>query len=113
EMVHNTFERLLGGTGAAAWTRPEGGYFISVDVHEGCARRIIALAGDAGVKLTPGGATFPYGNDPDDRNIRIAPSYPDLADLEAASEGIALSILLGVSESLLAAAGPGRAARQA
>ena len=73
-----------GLTGIAAWTRPRGGYFVSVDVAPGTAREVVRLAGEAGVKLTPAGATFPYGSDPDDTNIRLAPTYPGLDEIEQA-----------------------------
>ncbi|HDL17010.1 MAG TPA: aminotransferase class I/II-fold pyridoxal phosphate-dependent enzyme [Rhizobiales bacterium] len=99
--VDGVFNTHLEGTGAATWTRPEGGYFISVNVMDGCARRVVELANQAGVALVPAGATFPYGKDPRDRNLRVAPTYPALADLAPASEGIALSILLAVTEKLL------------
>ena len=83
------FEAVLrhlddGLTGIAAWTRPRGGYFVSVDVPPGTAREVVRLAGEAGVKLTPAGATFPYGRDPDDANIRLAPTYPGLGEIEQA-----------------------------
>ena len=83
------FERVLRGLeeglpGIATWTRPRGGYFVSVDVPPGTAREVVRLAGAAGVKLTPAGATFPYGRDPDDANIRLAPTYPGLDEIERA-----------------------------
>ena len=78
-------EHLAGGLdGIATWTRPRGGYFISVDVPNGTAANVVRLAGEAGVKLTPAGATFPLGQDPDDSNIRLAPTYPNLAELNQA-----------------------------
>jgi DNA-binding transcriptional MocR family regulator len=80
------------------WTRPRGGYFISLDVPKGCARRVVALAKDAGVELTPAGATHPYGQDPDDRTIRIAPTFPDLSEIAAAAEGVALCVLMAAAE---------------
>ena len=88
-IVRPKFEKVLrfldeGLTGSADWTRPRGGYFISVDVMPGTAREVVLLAGEAGVKLTPAGATFPYGRDPDDANIRLAPSYPSLDEIEQA-----------------------------
>jgi len=101
EAVYAGFTKHLAGTGAATWSKPEGGYFIDVNVIDGCARRVIELAKQAGVSLTSAGATYPYGKDPRDRNIRIAPTYPEIADLEPACEGISLAILLGVSEYLL------------
>lgn len=72
--------------GLARWSRPEGGYFVSVDTPNGCAARTVALAAAAGVKLTPAGATYPYGRDPLDRNIRLAPSLPPVAELVVATE---------------------------
>ncbi len=101
EAIYTAFDRRLAGTGAATWPQPEGGYFISVDVDDGCATRVIDLANKAGIAMVPAGSTFPYGRDPRDRNIRVAPTYPTLAELEQAGEGIALSILVGVSEKLL------------
>ena len=66
------------------WITPEGGYFVSFDTRPGLAKEVVRLAADAGVKLTPAGATFPYGNDPEDRNIRIAPSFPTMEDIDQA-----------------------------
>lgn len=99
--IDTLFIEHLEGTGAATWTKPEGGYFISVDVVDGCAKRVVELASDAGIALVPAGATFPYGNDPEDRNLRIAPTFPQIDELKIAAEGIALSILLAVSEKIL------------
>lgn len=96
------FDKHLEGTGAATWSNPEGGYFIDVNVIDGCAARVIGLAKEAGVSLVAAGATYPYGKDPNDRNIRIAPTYPEPSEIELAGEGISLAILLGVSEKLLA-----------
>ncbi len=96
--------------GVAAWTEPEGGYFVSLDVLAGCARRTIGLAKDAGIVVVPAGSTFPYGRDPDDRNIRIAPSYPTLAEVSQAAEGIALSALVATTEAVLAQRGEAVAA---
>ena len=76
------------------WTHPSGGYFISLNTQPGCAREVVRLAGELGVKLTPAGATFPYGNDPTDSNIRIAPSFPVLADLERAVDALVLCVKL-------------------
>jgi DNA-binding transcriptional MocR family regulator len=98
EAVISALETRLAGTGAAEWTRPEGGYFISLDAMAGTARRIVALAREAGLALTPAGATWPHGRDPDDRNLRLAPTYPPLADVRVASEGIAICILLAALE---------------
>jgi DNA-binding transcriptional MocR family regulator len=99
--VEAALTRRLDGTGVAGWTRPQGGYFISVDVMDGCARRVVALAAEAGLALVPAGATFPYGRDPDDRNLRIAPSFPSLKEVETAAEGVAICILLAAAEALL------------
>jgi DNA-binding transcriptional MocR family regulator len=103
--VHEMFSELLSGTGAATWTEPKGGYFISLDVMDGCAKRVVALAKEAGITTVPAGNTFPYANDPRDRNIRIAPSYPSEAEVEQAAEGIALCTLLAASEKVLAGRG--------
>ena len=88
-IVRPKFEAVLehlanGLDGVATWTRPRGGYFVSVDVPNGTAARVVRLAGEAGVKLTPAGSTFPLGHDPDDSNIRLAPTYPSLAELHQA-----------------------------
>ena len=99
--VLETFREHLGGTGVASWLEPKGGFFISLDVLDGCAREVVRLAKEAGVALTPAGATFPYGRDPRDRNIRIAPTFPDLATVGAAAEGVALSVLMATTTALL------------
>jgi DNA-binding transcriptional MocR family regulator len=103
QSVIDVFERELGGTGVATWTDPKGGFFISLDVMDGCAREVVSMAGQAGVSLTPAGSTHPYRRDPDDRNIRIAPTVPDLSTVAPAAEGVALSVLLASSAALLAA----------
>jgi DNA-binding transcriptional MocR family regulator len=91
-------EKRLGGTGAASWVNPEGGYFISLDATPGTAKHVVALAKDAGLALTAAGSTWPYGQDPQDSNLRLAPTFPTLADVTAASEGIALCVLLAAIE---------------
>ncbi|HWK44665.1 MAG TPA: aminotransferase class I/II-fold pyridoxal phosphate-dependent enzyme [Stellaceae bacterium] len=91
-------DRHLGDLGIARWTRPEGGYFVSVDAMDGTARRVVELAQGLGITLTPAGATWPGGNDPHDRVLRLAPSFPSLEEVRAASEGIALCILLAALE---------------
>ncbi|MDT8390079.1 MAG: aminotransferase [Lentisphaeria bacterium] len=91
----------LGATGCAAWNEPRGGYFVSVDTLPGCAARTGALAAQAGVKLTPAGATFPYGKDPEDRNIRIAPTLPSLAVIKTAMELFILCVKIASVETLL------------
>ena len=92
DAVQEVLGRELSGKGVAEWTRPAGGYFTSVDTWDGCARRVIQLAAEAGVKLTPAGSTYPYKRDPRDRNIRIAPSFPPLADIRQAMEVLAVCI---------------------
>lgn len=99
--VLEVFEEHLGNTGIATWTKPKGGYFITLDVMDGCARQVVKLAKEAGVELTPAGATHPYGNDPRDRTIRIAPSFPELAEVTQAAEGVVLAVLLAGLEGLL------------
>ena len=84
ELVDRVLEQELGGLGIAAWTRPKGGYFVSLNVLPGAAARVVALAGEVGLKLTPAGATFPYGRDPNDENIRIAPTFTVGDDLATA-----------------------------
>jgi aspartate/methionine/tyrosine aminotransferase len=101
DAVQQVFESRLGGKGVAEWSRPAGGYFISLDAAPGCARAVVALAGRSGVKLTPAGATFPYGRDPQDRNIRIAPTWPPLDDLRRAMEVVALCVELAAVRKLL------------
>jgi len=101
--VIEVFRRELADAGVASWTEPKGGYFISLDVLDGCASAVVRLAKDAGVELTPAGSTFPLGKDPNDRNIRIAPTFPDLPTVEAAAEGVALSVLVATTEALLTA----------
>jgi DNA-binding transcriptional MocR family regulator len=105
EAVDEILERELGGTGVASWSRPRGGYFISLDVLDGCAAAVVERAKEAGVKLTGAGATFPRGKDPRNRNIRIAPSFPPLAELRQATEILALSVLLVAAEKGVAVEG--------
>ena len=90
----------LAGLGVAEWTRPAGGYFVSLDVLDGCASRVVALAKEAGIALTPAGASFPHGRDPRDRNIRLAPSFPELAEVETAMAGVATCVALAAAERL-------------
>lgn len=88
----------LAGLGVATWTKPTGGYFVSLDVLDGTATRVVALAKAAGIALTPAGASFPHGHDPDDRNIRLAPSFPVLAEVETAMAGVATCVALAAAE---------------
>ena len=88
----------LADTDVATWTDPDGGYFVSVDVVPGTASRVVELAGAAGIKLTPAGATFPYGRDPENRNIRLAPSMPPLDEVRVAMDGVATCMLLAAAE---------------
>jgi DNA-binding transcriptional MocR family regulator len=94
-------EDRLGDSKIASWTEPKGGYFISLDVLPGTARRTIGLAKDAGIALTEAGAAFPYRKDPDDRNIRLAPTFPSMEDLSQAVDGLATCALFAATESLL------------
>jgi DNA-binding transcriptional MocR family regulator len=91
----------LQGLGIAEWTNPKGGYFISLDVMEGTARRVYELAKEAGVTLTTVGATYPYGIDPFDRNLRIAPTYPTDAEVESASKILVLAVKMAAIEKIL------------
>ncbi|MEC3955690.1 aminotransferase class I/II-fold pyridoxal phosphate-dependent enzyme [Nocardia sp. CDC153] len=101
KLVLRILEDRLGASKVASWTEPKGGYFISLDVLEGTASKVVALAKDAGIALTPAGASYPYGKDPEDKNIRIAPSFPSTAELEKAMDGLATCVLLAASEKLM------------
>lgn len=101
EAVEEIFEKELGGLGIGSWTKPNGGYFISFDSLDGCAKAIVAKCSDAGVKLTPAGATFPYGKDPHDSNIRIAPSFPPLEELRVAADVFTMAVKLVSIDKLL------------
>lgn len=101
-LVLEILEERLGESKIASWTEPKGGYFISLDVLPGTARRTIALAKDAGIAVTEAGAAFPYRKDPEDKNIRIAPTFPATSDLRAAIDGLATCALLAATEHLLA-----------
>ena len=102
QMVLSMLEENLGGTGCGEWLSPKGGYFISFDAYPGCAKRIYELAKQAGVVLTGAGATYPYGKDPEDRNLRIAPSYPPVEELKAAMEVFCVCAKLAAVEKKLA-----------
>lgn len=100
--VDETLASEIGDTGAAEWSKPEGGYFVSLNVMDGCARRTVELCTAAGVTLTPAGATYPYHRDPRDRNIRIAPSSPSVEDLIKAMQIVGTCAKLAAIELLLA-----------
>jgi DNA-binding transcriptional MocR family regulator len=100
DAVDDALESRLGGLGIATWSKPTGGYFVNLDVLDGTASRVIQLAKEAGIALTPAGSAFPYGDDPDDRNIRLAPTFPALADVETAMAGVALCVELAAVEKL-------------
>ena len=101
EAVERILDEELSGLGIGEWTKPLGGYFISFDSIPGCAKKIVARAKKAGVEMTKAGATWPYGKDPFDSNIRIAPTYPSLHDLETAAKLFALCVRLVSAEKLL------------
>ena len=102
EAVIEILERELGGLGIGSWTSPKGGYFISFDSLDGCAKSIVGRCKKAGLIMTGAGATYPYGKDPHDSNIRIAPSYPPLSDLILAMELFALCVKIVSIDKLLA-----------
>ena len=101
DIVLKTLERNFAGTGFATWHTPRGGYFVALDTMPGCAKETIRLAADAGVKLTEAGATFPYHNDPNDSNIRIAPSFPPCSELREAMYLLCICIKLTAVRKLL------------
>ena len=101
DQVTGLLQARLGEYGVATWTNPDGGYFVSLDVADGTATRVVGLAKAAGINMTGAGAAFPYGKDPRDRNIRIAPSFPSPDDVTEAIEGLATCVLLAATEQLL------------
>ena len=101
EKVLEMFDKELGGTGIATWTKPLGGYFISFDGMEGTAKKIVSMCKDAGIVMTGAGATYPYGKDPKDSNIRIAPSFPPMAELIEACKVFIICVKLVSIEKIL------------
>ncbi|MBQ7599987.1 MAG: aminotransferase class I/II-fold pyridoxal phosphate-dependent enzyme [Clostridia bacterium] len=101
ELVEDVFERKLEGYDIARWSKPRGGYFISLYVEPGCARRVYQLARSVGVTLTPAGSTYPYGRDPQDSNLRIAPTFPEMDELKQATDILCSCIKLATVEKLL------------
>ncbi|GGF19618.1 aminotransferase class I/II-fold pyridoxal phosphate-dependent enzyme [Williamsia phyllosphaerae] len=102
KLVSDILNDRLGASKVASWTDPEGGYFVSLDVIDGTAGRVIELAKDAGIALTAAGSTYPYKRDPYDRNIRLAPTFPGLDELGTAMDGVATCVLLAAADKLLA-----------
>ena len=100
-IVEDSLEQELGDLGIAKWSNPNGGYFVNLDVMNGCAKRVVSLCKEAGVILTDAGATFPYGADPNDSNIRIAPSFPPQEELRQAMHLLCICVRLAASEKLL------------
>lgn len=99
--VLDALDREIAPLGIASWKRPTGGYFVSVDTMDGLAKRTLSLCKEAGVVMTSAGATFPYGIDPRDRNIRVAPSLPPVAELEEAVHVFCVCLRLAALEKLL------------
>jgi DNA-binding transcriptional MocR family regulator len=98
--VERILGERLGGLGVATWTQPKGGYFVSLDVLDGTAARVVALAREAGVALTPAGSSFPRGHDPHDRNIRLAPTFPEPDEVATAMDAVTTCVLLAAAEAL-------------
>lgn len=101
QIVEESLERELGDLGIAKWSKPNGGYFVNLDVMNGCAKRVVELCRNAGVVLTDAGATFPYGADPNDSNIRVAPTFPPQEELRQAMHLLCICVRLAASEKLL------------
>ena len=102
QIVLSTLEKELEGTGLLSWSSPKGGYFVSVDTLEGCAKETVRLVKEAGVVMTGAGATYPYKKDPKDTNIRIAPTYPSVEELTKAMEIFCVCVKLAGVQKLLA-----------
>ena len=101
EAVEEILKKNLGELNIGTWTNPKGGYFISFDTLPGCAKAVVAKCKKAGVMMTKAGATWPYGRDPFDTNIRIAPSYPPLEDLKTAAKLFSLCVKLVSAKKIL------------
>jgi DNA-binding transcriptional MocR family regulator len=102
-LVDQIFSENLGGLEIASWTKPLGGYFINLVTPKNTAGRIVRLCGEANVKITPAGAAFPYGHDPDDRNIRIAPTFPREDELATAAQLLTVCVRMAALEQILGA----------
>ena len=102
KIVCDTLNREIKPLGIGEWTDPKGGYFVSFNSLDGCAKRIVQLCAKGGVTLTGAGATFPYGVDPRDRNIRIAPTFPPVDDLRKAMELFVICVKIASAEKILA-----------
>jgi DNA-binding transcriptional MocR family regulator len=100
--VDRVLTERLDGHGVARWNKPRGGYFVNLDVMPGTASRVVSLAKEAGIALTPAGSSFPLGQDPNDENIRLAPTMPPLEEVSEAMDGVATAVLLAAVEKLLA-----------
>ncbi len=101
DLVENVLSAELGNLGIADWTRPQGGYFVSLDLRPGLAAQVVDMAADVGLTLTPAGATYPYGKDPVDRNVRIAPTFAELDELETAMQVLTLCVKLASVRQIL------------
>lgn len=101
DVVLEALDNEIAPLGIGDWTKPKGGYFIAFDAEEGTAKRIVSLCADTGVVMTKAGATYPYGNDPKDSNIRIAPTYPSVSELKLAMEIFCVAVKLATAEKLL------------
>ena len=100
DIVLDKLSTRLEEYGVVSYNRPRGGYFVCVDVYDGTAKRVVALCKEAGVNLTGAGATYPYGNDPHDSNIRIAPSFPSLEDLSSAMDVFCICARIAALEKM-------------
>ena len=99
--VLDEFDSTLADTGVARWNSPKGGYFISLYVLPGCAKRVYGLCNAVGLTLTAAGAAYPYGKDPEDSNLRIAPTYPDAGEVKIAAEILSVAVRYAALEKLI------------